>query len=200
LNYNEFHVLSATPRDMECNMKQHPPDSDIIEHIVTTLGRPLLGSKTQAQAKARVETAIAMLRIEAAMRFPDADSIKKITKKLHKALEPFGDGQQIPLGGCDRRVMTMQELRSALDCFEHINGPSVRFDGAKYSCASHADGLVNEFSQKPPTGTAPPGQVREIAGLLYQALVGGEWCDLKHQTSSVRRSWKGLELYRGRPL
>jgi hypothetical protein len=184
---------------MECNMKK-PPDSDIAETIATTLC-PLRRSKTRAQAQAGAETAIKMLRTEASRPFPDSASIKKIAGNLHKAIEPFGDGQQIPLGGCDRLVMTMRELRSALDWFEHLTGPSVRFDRAKYLCAVHADGLVNEFSKKPPTGTPPPkGQAREIAGFLYQSLAGGKWVDLKHQTDAVRRSWRDLDerLCRGR--
>jgi hypothetical protein len=183
---------------MECNMKK-PPDSDIAETIVIALRRPLHGSKTQAQAQARAETAIKMLRTEASRPFPDADSIKKLARNLDKAVEPFGDGQQIPLGGCDRYVMTMRELRSALDWLKHLTGPSVRFDRAKYLSASIAEGLVNEFSKTPPTGK-PDGQVSEIAGLLYQALTGEEEVKLKHQTDAVRRSWRGLDekLCRGR--
>jgi hypothetical protein len=30
LNYNGFHVLSATPRDMKCDMKQLPDDTNIV--------------------------------------------------------------------------------------------------------------------------------------------------------------------------
>ena len=82
---------------------------------------PLRRSKTEAQAQAGAETAIKMLRTEASRPFPRPDSIKKATRKLREALEPFGDGQQIPFGGCDRLVMTMRELRSALDWFEALN-------------------------------------------------------------------------------
>jgi hypothetical protein len=175
-------------------MKQHPPDRDIAETIAIALC-PLRRSKTQAQAQARAETAIAMLRVDASRPFPDSASIRKIAGNLGKALEPFGDGQQIPLGGCDRHVMTMREFRSALDWFEHINGPSVRFDGAKYLCAARANGLVNEFSQKPPNSG---NQVREIAGLLYEALTGEEGAELKRQVATEHRSWSGLEHVRGR--
>jgi hypothetical protein len=60
LIYNKFHVLSAAPRNMDCNMKQ-PPDRDIAETIAIALC-PLRRSKTQAQAQAGAETAIRMLR------------------------------------------------------------------------------------------------------------------------------------------
>ena len=199
MNYNEFHVLSATPRDMECNMKQLP-DSDIAETIATALC-PLRRSKTRAQAQAGAETAIAMLRMMESRPFPRPDSIKKATGKLREVLEPFGDEQQIPLGGCDRLVMTMRELRSALDWFEHLTGPSSKVDIPKHFAAIQADCLVNEFSQEAPTGTAD-GKVSEIAGLLYQALTGQEEVKLKHQIDAVRRDWResGLDekLCRGR--
>jgi hypothetical protein len=84
---------------MKCDMKQHPPDCDIIEQIVIALC-PLRRSKTQAQAQAGAETAIAMLRKETSEPFPDAASIRKIAGNLRKALESLGDGQQIQLGGC----------------------------------------------------------------------------------------------------
>jgi hypothetical protein len=185
---NEFHVLSVTPRNMECNMKQLP-DRDIIEQIGIALC-PLRRSKTQAQAQAGAETAIAMLRMRP---FPDAASIRKTAGNLRKALEPFGDGQQIPLGGCDRHVMMMRELRSALDWFEGLDGPSSKVDLPKYFAACHANGLVNEFSQKPPNCGY---QVR--AGYLYQALTGEEGAELKRQVATEHRSWLGLEHARGR--
>jgi hypothetical protein len=103
--------------------------------------------------------------MEASRQFTDAASIRKIAGDFRKALEPLGDGQQIPLGGCDRHVMMMRELRSALDWF--VDAPSSKVDLPKYFAACHANGLVNEFSQKPPNCGY---QVREIAGLLYQAL------------------------------
>ena len=31
LNYNEFHVLSATPWDTECNMKKLPDKAEIVK-------------------------------------------------------------------------------------------------------------------------------------------------------------------------
>jgi hypothetical protein len=189
---NEFHLVSATPRNMECNMKQ-PPDSDIIEQIVTTL-HPLRRSETQAQAG--VEKAIAMLRKAAPRPFPRPDSIKKASEKLREAVEPFDDGTQItqiPIDGGDRyHVMTMRDFRSALDWFERLEGPSSKVDMLKHFVATQADCLVNEFSQEPPTGT-PDGKVSEIAGFLYQALTGEEEVKLKHQIDAVRRSWRDLD-------
>ncbi|PNE10946.1 MAG: hypothetical protein CR217_11585 [Beijerinckiaceae bacterium] len=173
---------------------KRPPDSDIIEQIVTALA-PLRRSKTQAQAQVGAKTAIAMLRMEASRPFPNSDSIKKTTRKLHEALEPFGDGQQIPLNGCDRHMMTIRELRSALDWFEHLEGPSSKVDVPKHLAAIQADCLVNEFSQKPPTGGY---RVREIAGFLYEAITGEEGAELKRQAAAVRRSWRDLEHSRGR--
>jgi hypothetical protein len=168
---------------MECNM-QLLDKAGIAEQIGIALC-PLRRSRTEAQARAGAERAIAMLRMEASRPFPDAASIRKIAGDFRKALEPLGDGQQIPLGGCDRHVMMMRELRSALDWF--VDGPSSKVDLPKYFAACHANGLVNEFSQKPPNCGY---QVREIAGLLYQALTGEEGVELK--------SWLGLEHARGR--
>jgi hypothetical protein len=92
LNYNEFHVLSATPRNMECNMKQLPDKAGIAETVAIALC-PLRPSKTMAQAQAGAETAIEMLRMRASRPFPDAASIRKAVGNLRKALEPFGDSR-----------------------------------------------------------------------------------------------------------
>jgi hypothetical protein len=162
LIYNKFHVLSAAPRDTECNMKQ-PADGNIIEQIGIALC-PLRRSKTQAQAQAGAETAITMLRMEASRPFPRSDSIKKATGKLREALEPLGDAQ-MPFW-CGDRPMT---IRDALDWFEGLEGPSSKVDILKRFVATQADCLVNEFSQEPPTATVD-GQVSEVASLLYQAL------------------------------
>jgi hypothetical protein len=95
--------------------------------------------------------------------------------------------------------MTMREFLSALDWFEHIDGPSSKVDTRKHFVAVHADCLVNEFSQKPPTATVD-GQVSEVASLLYEALTGEEDVKLKHQIDAVRRSWRdsGLDELRCR--
>jgi hypothetical protein len=132
-----------------------------------------------------------MLREAASRPFPRTDSIKKATGKLREVLEPFGDEQQILLKGCDRYVMTMRELRSALDWFESLEGPSSKVDVFKYYVATHADSLVNELSQEPPTATV--GKVSETASLLYQAITGEEDVKLKHQIDATRRSWRDLD-------
>jgi hypothetical protein len=175
---------------MECNMKQLPDKAEIAEQISTALC-PLRRSKTRAQAQAGAETAIAMLRMEASMPFPDAASIGK-TAGLREVLEPFGDGQQIPLNGCDRFVMTMRDFRSALDWFDGLKGPSSKVDLLKHFVANQADCLVNQFSQEPPTATVD-GKVSEIASLLYEALTGEKDVKLKHQIDAVRRSWRSFE-------
>jgi hypothetical protein len=103
---------------MECNMKQHPPDRDIIEHIVVTLGRPLRQRRSDAQAYAAVESAIETIeQLREATRDkpkpetgaeleyrnwwsrsgPHAASIRKAAMKLRKALEPFSGGLSIEL-------------------------------------------------------------------------------------------------------
>jgi hypothetical protein len=168
----------------------------IAETIAIALCR-LRRSKTQAQARAGAETAITMLRMETSEPFPDAASIRKIAKNLHSALGSFwfSDGQQIPLNGCDRYVMTMREFRSALDWFEHIEGPSSKVDIPKRLVATHANCLVNEFSQKPPNSG---NQVREIAGLLYEAITGEEGAELKRQVAAEHRSWRKWKRARGR--
>jgi hypothetical protein len=205
LNYNEFHVLSATPRNTECNMKQPPNEAEIAEQIGNVL-RPLRHSKTRAQAQARAEMAIEMLRKEASRPFPDAAFIKKAAENLRKAIEPLGDAGQTPtwlegregcgLEGCegyDGRPMTLQEFRSALDWFEHLDGPSSKVDRPKHLAAVHADSLVNEFSEEPPTATVD-GRTSEVASLLYEALTGEADVKLKHQVDAVRRSWRCLNL------
>jgi hypothetical protein len=127
-----------------------------------------------------------MLRMETSEPLPDAASIRKTAKNLHRALEPFGDGQQIP---------PMQEIRSALNWLEHINGPASKVDNRKHVAAVHANGLVNEFSQKPPNSG---NQVRDVAGLLYEALTGEEGAELKRQVATEHRSWSGVDRLRGR--
>ena len=104
-------------------------------------------------------------------------------KNLHKALEPLGDAMPIFIKGCDWKHMWLRELRSALDWLESTDGPSPKFDAAKYCAALFAYRPVNEFSQKPPSTTIG-GQVREIGALLYLAF-SGEEADLKRQTDAV---------------
>jgi hypothetical protein len=87
--------------------------------------------------------------------------------------------------------MTMREFRSTLDWFEHLDGPSSKVDLPKHFAASHADCLVNEFSKRPPNSG---NKVREIAGLLYEALTGEEGAELKRQVATVYRSWRCLNL------
>jgi hypothetical protein len=85
--------------------------------------------------------------------------------------------------GCGRTAMQLQEFRSALVWLERTDGPSPKFEAAKYCAAIFAYRLVNEFSQKPPSTTFN-GQVREIGALLYLAF-SGEEADLKRQTDAV---------------
>jgi hypothetical protein len=200
---------------MECNMKKLPDKAEIVEQIVTALGRPLRQHRSEAKAYAAVESAIETIeQLREATRDkpkpetgaeleyrnwysrsgPHAASIRKAAMKFRKVLEPFSGGLSIELKdplrffrkGCDRCEMQLQVFRSALDWFGHTDDPP---PSTKHLAAEFAHRLVNEFSQKPPTGTSSPnGQVREIAGLLYQSLVGGIWCDLKRQTDAVLKS------------
>ena len=113
-----------------------------------------------------------------------AFSIAKHAKNLLKALEPGSEAMPIPLKGCDRKHMWLQELRSALDYLGHSHGPSSRYDNTKYCAAIYAYRLVNEFSQKPPSTTFD-GQVRDIGTRLYFAITGKEDVDLKRQTDAA---------------
>jgi hypothetical protein len=140
---------------MECDMKKLPDKAKIVEQIITELGRPLRQHRSEAEAYAAVERAIKMLGVGYGRPRPDAASIRKHAKNLHKALEPVGDRMPIMLKDCDRPHMPLQEFRSATDWFESRNGPAPTFDDDKFLAALVAYGLVNEFSQKPPTGTAP---------------------------------------------
>jgi hypothetical protein len=79
-----------------------------------------------------------------------------------------------------------------LDWFESTeDGPSPKFDAAKYCAAIYAYRLVNEFSQKPPS-TALGGQVRNIGTFLYEAFSGEENVELKRQTDAVCRNRRTL--------
>jgi hypothetical protein len=182
LNYNEFHVLSATPRDMECNMKKPPDKAEMVEWIVTALG-PLRRPRSDAEASAAVERMIETLRVGYGPR-TDAALIRKAAKNFRKALEPLSDAMPILIKGGDRKHMWLRELRSALDWLECTDGPSPKFDAAKYCAAIYAYRLVKAFSQKPPN-TFTHGQVREIGTLLYQAFSGEEDVKLKRQTDDV---------------
>jgi hypothetical protein len=183
---NEFHVLSATPRDMGCNMKQLP-DHETIEWIVNELS-PLRCPETEARAG--VEMAIKLLRGDAPMRFPRPDSfpransIKKATRKLREAFGSFGD-MQMPFWNGDQPMT----VRDALDWFDGLEGPSSRVDILKSSVARQADCLVYQFSKRPPTAAAT-GKVSGVASILYQAFTGEEGVRLEHQIDAVRRSWK----------
>ena len=111
---------------------------------------------------------------------------------MRKELESGSDAMPIPLKDCNRKHMTLREFRSALDWFESTeDGPSRKFEAAKYCAALFAYRLVKAFSQKPPS-TALGGQVREIGTLLYQAFSGEEDVDLKRQTDAVCRNRRTL--------
>jgi hypothetical protein len=187
---------------MECNMKQFP-DPDIVEQIVTALG-PLRDSVgVGAQAHTNVESALELLRNVPSKKYvfdrhwyfrdgPDAASIRKAARNLHKALKAFSGEKLIMLGG--DRTMHLHEFRCALDWL----GPKrPTFGTPKRLAALYAYSLVNQYSQKPPSGTSS-GQVREIGTLLYQAI-SGEEADLKRQTDTVilevRRQEKLAELF-----
>jgi hypothetical protein len=196
-------------------MRHDLQHADTVEHIVRCLGE-LLPLRSEAAALKAVETAIEILAKEASRPFPEVRAIKKLAKgspddfeTLCKVLEPFGNKFQIPLKGCDRPTMTLGEFRSgrmpfveqrsALHWLAELRGPLPHFGRTKYLAALLAEGLVNEFSEMPPTGTEGE-PVRNIAGLFYRAVAGGKWIDLKWHVDAVRRSWRGLNGCRGRPL
>jgi len=174
-------------------MKKLPDKAEIAESIITELKRgPLRKDRSNAQAcaviKMAVERMIETLRVGYRGPRPDVGSTRKSAKNFRKALDPLSDAMPIFIKGCDRPVMTLRELRSALDWFESSeDGPSPKFEGGKHCAAIYARRLVNEFSQKPPS-TAIGGQVREIGTLLYQAFSGEEDVKLKRQTDAVCRN------------
>ena len=171
---------------MKCDMKKLPDKAEIVAWIVTTLG-PLRQPRSKAQACAAVERTVKALRVAHEIQRADARSIAKHAKNLLKALEPGSEAMPIPLKGCDRKHMWLQELRSALDYLGHSHGPSSRYDNTKYCAAIYAYRLVNEFSQKPPSTTFD-GQVRDIGSRLYFAITGKEDVDLKRQTDAACRN------------
>jgi hypothetical protein len=87
--------------------------------------------------------------------------------------------------------MTLREFRSALDYLENTDGPSPKFDAAKYCAALYAYRLVKAFSQKLPS-TFRHGQVHEIGALLYLAFSGEKDVELKRQIDDVCRSRRTL--------
>src|ERR1700730_12358447 len=172
---------------MECDMKQRPDKAEIVEQIVKTELGPLRKDHSEAQACAAVERMIETLRDGYGHPRPDAGSIRRAAKNLHKALEPLNGTMPIFRKGCAGKPMSLRELRSALDWLGNTDGPPPKFDAAKYCAALFAYRLVKEFSQKSPS-TALGGQVREIGTLLYQAFSGEEDVDLKRQTDAVCRN------------
>ena len=172
-------------------MKKLPDKADIIVQIVTALGRPLRNDRSEAEASALVESMIKTLRDGYGGPRPDAAFIRNAAKNLRKALEPLSDAIPILIKGGDRGAMQLQEFRSALDYLENTDGPSPKFDAAKYCAALYAYRLVKAFSQKPPS-TFRNGQVREIGTLLYQAFSGEKDVELKRQTDAVCRNRRTL--------
>ena len=170
-------------------MKKLPDKAEIVDSIFTELDRSLRKDRSKAQACAAIERMIETLRAGYRHPLPDATTIRKAAKNLYKALEPLSGATAILIKG--RGAMELQEFRSALDYLENTDGPSPKFDAAKYCAATFAYRLVNEFSQKPPT-TSAGGQVREIGTLLYQAFSGEEDVELKKQTDAVCRNRRTL--------
>jgi len=199
---------------MECDMKQHPPDHDIVNDIFKELG-PLRQPRSEAEAYAAVERTIEQIeQLREATRDkpklgeelgedrdwyfrcgPHAASVRKAAKKLLKALKPYSGGLPVnlkdPLRGLrkgdDQFTMQLQVWSSGLDWLAGHTDADVRPPSTKHLAAEFAYDLVNEFSQKPPTTTFN-GQVREIGTLLYQAVSGEEEAELKRQTDAVLKS------------
>jgi hypothetical protein len=169
-------------------MKKLPDKAEIVKKIITELERGPL--RRGAPVERAVERMIETLRGGYGGPRLDPASIRKHAKNLHKALEPFYDAMPIFIKGCDRKHMSLRELRSALDYLENTDGPSPKFEADKYCAAIYAYRLVNEFSQKPPSTTFD-GQVCKIGTLLYQA-VSGEEAELKRQTDAVCKNRRTL--------
>jgi hypothetical protein len=170
---------------MECDMKKLPDKAEIVEQIIDALG-PLRKDRSKGQASAEVERAIKALRVAHEIPRADAGSIAKHAKNLLKALEPGSYAMPVPLKGCDRKHMSLGELRSALDYLGYSHGRSSRYHNTKYCAAIYAFRLVNNFSQKPPSTTFD-GQVRDIGSRLYFAITG-EKADLKRQVDDACRN------------
>jgi hypothetical protein len=174
-NYNDFHLMSANPRNTSRDMElptQQPPDPEIVEQIVTALRRPLRHSGAEDE----VVTAIGTIRWCSSVPFPNAARVRKAAKNLREKMGPLADGVQIPL--------------------EHVTGSS-RCNLARHLAATLADALIYRFSPTLPSGT-PDGQLYEIASLLYEAAGGGKDVSLKREIDLVRKGWRGLEHARGR--
>ncbi|HEY8033349.1 MAG TPA: hypothetical protein VIF02_13490 [Methylocella sp.] len=172
-------------------MKQLPDKAEIVEQIITELGRPLRQHRSEAEAFTLVESMIKTLRDGYGRPRPDAAFIRKAAKNLRKALEPLSDATPILIKGGDRGAMQLQEFRAALDWFVDTDGPSPKFEAAKYCAALYAYRLVKAFSRMPPS-TALGGQVRNIGTFLYEAFSGEENVELKRQTDAVCKSRKAL--------
>src|ERR1700730_10794941 len=136
---------------MECDMKQRPDKAEIVEQIVKTELGPLRKDHSEAQACAAVERMIETLRDGYGHPRPDAGSIRRAAKNLHKALEPLNGTMPIFRKGCAGKPMSLRELRFALDWLGNTDGPPPKFDAAKYCAALFAYRLVKEFPQKSPS-------------------------------------------------
>jgi len=191
-------------------MKKLPDKAEIVKKIITELERGPL--RRGAPVERAVERMIETLRGGYGGPRLDPASIRKAAKNFRKALEPLSDAMPLPplvantimgwmlvcpngepvfIESCDRKHMTLREFRTVLDWLERTDGPSPKFDAAKYCAAIYAYRLVNEFSQKPPSTTFD-GQVCKIGTLLYQAFSGEEDVDLKRQTDDVCRNRRTL--------
>jgi len=169
-------------------MKSLPKHPEIIEEIANNLGRL---SCSRPEALAEIDSRIGLLRRITEQKLPDAATVRKAARELTDALGPFEDAQLIPLHNCERPYVTVGEIRSACGWLNGIDGPSSKFDQAKWHCANFAYSLIRDLSKAPQSGRvrlAGADRHRNIAGLLHKAIFGRRMT-LKRQCDSVRR-WR----------
>jgi len=170
------------------HMTPLPKQSEIVEEIIDHL-RPLTCSR--AAAHDEVNLRIGLFRWIVEQKLPDAATVRKAARDLSCALAPFEDPQLIPLHNCERPSVTVDEIRSICEWLQRIDGPSSKFDQAKWHCANFAYSLIRDLSRAPRHARvrSPGGEKhRNIAGLLHKAICGRRMT-LKRQCAAVRR-WR----------
>jgi hypothetical protein len=156
--------------------------SEIVEEIVDHLG-PL--SCSRPEALAAVDCGIGGLQRIIEQGLPDAATTRKAAKALSDALALFEETRPIPLHNCERPYVTVREIRSACGWLQGLNGPSTKFDQAKWHCANFAYSLIKDLSKAPQSGRVrlarptPPGRSPWHLRKLFEWNREVSWFDLR---------------------
>ena len=175
--FNDFDLRSVNPRNTIRDMNQITA-KDIFD-CLEPLQQRWRGRRGEIEEE--IAAMIPILRLIATDPPLDTNSIEKNTANLRKALEPIGDGLQIPIPLEGKGMMTLREFRAALDWLaDKFGGASSKVNLGRFTAAAFAEDLIKRFAQFPPTGTVG-GPLWTISSLLYEAATGEAERDLKRQ-------------------